>query len=1205
MTLSNIATASSDGIVLTAVDTAAATVAAVSLPTAVAEPQPAIPPPSPIDDPRSVESRPRVVNVNGGDFIFDEETRVCKAPTNWGVDLDGNPNTPSVPFSGPWEYQWLRNGAPILGATSSEYVPDIEDKYSVLQCEIVGVSGTGVFPGGGSTVSISGNSVWVVSTGSTSSFTEGFGALENVPGNNIVANLPGAEFSNTATGLVTLNIELPGGTETYAFRAQGNGWDCDKFPPNGATHAHATCTRSDPRPPQSAYPTIELVERPGRDAPDLLVTKATISGGGSEPGSDEDTIGPLLPAGIFGFEAFETKVLDDLGNDYTRAGGHPFSAGATLKLNTHVKSEAVNSGFGIDPFTAANGSVRVVKTDTPRGFVGNAQAAPKRCLTLADVKALPSTCPPGSVVGGIDLETSEGGFFNLPIFAMEPEFGTPAQFAFGVSNFNLGFSLTPELRAEDGYAISLLSAPAPKAPELFGAKVVLCGFGAKLGVSPTTNESEMQGCRKAGEAGSNPIPLITNPTRCAGQPPTTVIAADSWEEPGVFRSKSFTAPALTNCDEVPFEPEISLQPTSTQADSPTGLDVDIAMPTAGLEEATGIAQANLANSTVTMPVGMSVNPSLAGGLGACSPAQIGLGTNNPVSCPESAKVGSVEVQTPLLAETLKGSVYVAQQKDNPFGSLLALYLVLESKRDGILIKIAGKVTPDPVTGQLTASFRENPEAPFSHLALHFAGGERAPLITPPVCGNYEIRSDLSPWSAQDPGNPTAAETVTQTSVFTVNSGPGGSACPSEALEPKLTAGVVNSTAGATTPFVLDLSRNDGTQRFASLNVTMPPGLSGYLGGIERCSDATLASIPGAEGTGAAQLASPSCPAASRLGSVSVGAGAGPSPFYANTGTAYLAGPYKGAPLSIAIVTPAVAGPFDLGNVVVRNAAYVDPTTAQITVKSDPIPTILHGLLLDVRDIRVNIDRPNFILAPTNCEPMSVSAQVGGEKGASATVSNPFQVGGCEKLKFKPNVKIRLHGKTRRAAYQRLEATVTAKPGEANIARAAVTFPHSAFLAQEHINTICTRVQFAAQQCPAGSVYGHATAITPLLDEPLSGPVYLRSSSNPLPDVVVALRGPASLPIEVALAGRVDSKNGGIRNTFELVPDAPVSKFTLKMKGGKKSLIVNSRNLCKGTQRATVRLTGQNGMTNNFRPVVANDCKKKGKKGGGKGSKGGK
>jgi len=705
-------------------------------------------------------------------------------------------------------------------------------------------------------------------------------------------------------------------------------------------------------------------------------------------------------------------------------------------------------------------------------------------------------------------------------------------------------------------------------------------------------EEAFDGCRKAGEAGSNPLPLLTNPTRCEGDPPTTRIFADTWEEPGNYAEASFAAPPVTNCEDVPFEPEeVSLKPTSVRAESPSGMDVRIAMPTFGFLTPTAIAEGALKRSVVRLPEGMSVNPAAANGLGACTSAQIALGTNDPITCPDSSKVGSVTVKTPLLADPLQGSVYIAKQKDNPFGTLLGLYLVVESKERGILVKLPGRVDTSP-TGRLTATFDDNPQVPFESIELHFNSGNRAPLITPPACGTYQIETELSPWSAADPDNPTTAETVTVKSPFKVTQGPNGTPCPSGALQPKLQAGLTNATAGATSPFVLNLSREDGTQRFSALSVAMPPGLSGYLGGIPYCSEATLASIPSEEGTGAAQLASPSCPAASELGTVTVGAGAGPAPFYVDSGRAYLAPPYKGAPLSIAIVTPALAGPFDLGNVVVRTALRVNPTTAQITAVSDPIPTVLKGIPLDVRDIRVNINRPNFILAPTNCEPKSVDATVGGEKGAVATVSDRFQVGGCEKLKFKPKLKLQLHGGTKRGDYQRLLATLTYPPGPgyANIAAASVNLPHSAFLAQEHIRTICTRVLFAAHQCPKGSIYGKAKATTPLLNDPLSGPVYLRSSNNPLPDVVAVLRGPNSLPIEVELVGRTDSHNGGIRNTFDVAPDAPVRKFTLELFGGRKSLIVNSRNLCKGKQRATVRFTAQNGLKTYPRPVVRNHCK---------------
>jgi hypothetical protein len=652
-----------------------------------------------------------------------------------------------------------------------------------------------------------------------------------------------------------------------------------------------------------------------------------------------------------------------------------------------------------------------------------------------------------------------------------------------------------------------------------------------------------------------------------------------------------------NCQGVKFEPIVKLTPTSNQADSPTGMDVEVTMPTAGLEDPEGVAQANLDNAIVTFPRGMSVNPSSAHGLKACSLAQLKFHSNAPDECPDASKIGTVEVDTPLIAETLTGDVYLAAQNDNPFKSTIGIYLVFASERDGITIKVAGKLAPDPVTGQLTSVFTENPEAPFSRLVLHFNSGPRAPLINPPKCGTYAIHSELSPWSAVNPANPTAAEIAAADSTYEVSSGPGGGPCPGGGLEAALEAGLENPVAGAKSPFVLRLSREDGSQRISGLEVAMPKGLTAYLKGVPYCPEHLLAGISGAELSGAGELASPACPAASQVGNVQAGAGAGPFPYYA-AGKAYLAGPYKGAPLSIAIVTPAVAGPFDLGNVVVRNALHVDPASAQVTVKSDPIPTILHGLLLDVRDIRVNIDRPGFTAAPTNCEPMSIDARVSGELGGVANLSSRFQAGSCSALGFKPKLALRLFGGTKRGAHPRLVAKLTARPGDANIAGASVALPHSEFLDQAHIRTICTRVQFAARACPQGSIYGHAEAQTPLLDQPLSGPVYLRSSSNPLPDLIAALRGPDHQPIEVALSGRIDSVHGGIRSSFEAVPDQPVSSFVLRMRGGKRGLLVNSRDVCKTVNKATARFSAHNGRTATLRPRLVSSCgKARGKKSG--------
>ncbi len=1089
-----------------------------------------------------------------GAAIAAVSVQTCTAPSGWSSDSTIT-----------WSFRWLRDGEAIPGATGPTYTVQSADTElaSILQCEA-----TAEDEEAQRAVAISIQKPTRPEPPSPYAFP---GAGES----------PVVDFNNQTTGEVTLTLEAPSGPETYLFKALGNGWECEKVAPEPPP-ATVTCTRSDSLAPQDSYPPVEVVVALGQNPPNPLVTKAEVAGGNApeaETTEDQFTIpGERLP---FGFEAFEVEVLDEEGNDYAQAGGHPYSAGANIVFNTHERAE-VQAVWD----RAVNGSPKEIRTQTSPGFVGNPRAAVLCERSAAEL----DLCPHESAVGMIAIANTVVTTFNpVPIYAMEPEPGTPAQFAFKVADF--AFTLNPELRPEDGYAIDLVTQPLPKSPEVFKTDVVLCGFGVVFdGLEPA-------GCREREDPEATAKPFLTNPPRCSGGEPLVRILAESWE--GEFDEAKDTTPALTGCENVPFAAQISFTPTSKRADSPTGMDVELTLPTTGLEDPKGIAEAHLEGTTVTLPEGMAVNPAAANGLGACTMAELGISAagvpnDDPVSCPESSKLGSVEANTPILEDTLGGTVYLAKQGSNPFGSLLALYLVIDSPENGILIKLAGKVSPDPNTGRLTVSFENNPQAPLSSVRLHFPGGNRAALINPPSCGTHTVQSQLTPWSAADPANPTEAETLELSSSFALTQGPGGGPCPSGALEPKLRAGVTNPQAGAVTPFILDLSREDGTQRFRQITTTTPPGLSAYLKGIPYCPASTLASIPTALGAGTAQISSPACPPASQVGTVIAGAGAGPDPLFLNTGKAYLAGPYKGAPLSLGIATPAVSGPFDLGNVVVMSALHLDPQSAQITAVSDPIPTILHGIPLDLRDVRVNLDRPNFTLAPTNCEPLATTATVTGDKGATATVSDRFQVGGCEKLGFKPKLKLKLHGKTKRGAYQRLEATLTARAGDANIKRASVALPHSIFLAQEHIRTVCTRVQFAADQCPQGSIYGKARAISPLLDYPLQGLVYLRSSSNPLPDMVVALRGPAHQPLEIDLAGRIDSKNGGIRNTFDLLPDAPVSKFTLQLRGGKKSLLVNSRELCKGTQRASVRMAAQNGRERSFRPVVQNGCGGKGK-----------
>lgn len=1149
----------------------------VTQPAAVIDPTPT--PQAPLATVKN--SRATIEVIGGGTASVGKELR-CIQPADWSGGAT-------------WTFRWLRNGTEA--GAGETYTVSVADDHAVVQCEAIASNGAGEAPAGGTAIAVSGN----VNSSVVGTLPAGVESSPQVKGQ--VANAPQIEFQASTTGEVRLEVELPaGGPETRVYEINvpiAAGWSCAASEPEGTSPALVTCSRTTPLGPQEEFPQVELLASLGAGTPDPAIAVARVSGGGSASHETQDQMvfGTATP---FGITAFSTKVRDPLGADYKQAGGHPYSASGTFELARRTNGEGSATQIEF---------LKDIVTDLPAGFIGNPRAVPQLCsgteAVRQDLYESPA-CPRVSIVGYADLVLGilKTGSLSTgwPIYAITPERGAPAQFVIYLRGQVTLISVTPRLRPSEGYAIRLESPALSKNPTIFSVGLTLCSYGVNVekGGAEHTGAPQVTGCKPPTQGGiepANPQPFLTNPTQCSQVPPVTKIAVDSWERAGRLNpdgSPDYTdpnwhlveaiAPKVTGCDVVPFDPTINFQPTSAQADSPTGLDVSISMPTSGLESPTGIAQSALKKAVVTLPKGMAVNPSSANGLGACNSAQISLGTNDPVQCPDSSKIGSAEIETPLLEQPLTGSVYLAQQGDNPFHSLLALYLVAESEERGILVKIPGHVEPQP-DGQLVANFDDNPQVPFSSLKLHFNSGNRAPLLNPPSCGIYEIESALYPWSA-----PGQAQTVT--SSFQITEGPNGGPCPSGGLAPKLNAGVTNPVAGSTSPFVMNLSREDGTGRFSGIELTPPPGLTAYLKGIPYCPDATLAGIPGAEGTGAAQLASPSCPAASQVGSVSVGAGGGSSPYYVNTGRVYLAGPYKGAPLSLAIVTPAVAGPFDLGNVVVRAGTYVNPETAQITVKSDPIPTILHGIPLDVRDIRVNVDRPNFTVAPTNCKAMSVDANVTGPAG-SASTSDRFQVGECRALNFAPKLSLKLKGGTKRNMYPALTATLTQSQGQANIRRVQVLLPHSEFLEQGHIGTICTRVQFNAvpRDCPAKSVYGYAEAESPLLGYALKGPVYLRANGGEreLPDLVAALRGPASQPVEVDLVGYVDSVNARIRNTFALAPDAPVSKFVLRMKGGKKGLLVNSRNICNGANRATAKFDGQNGKIHDFQPALKAEC----------------
>jgi hypothetical protein len=931
--------------------------------------------------------------------------------------------------------------------------------------------------------------------------------------------------------------------------------------------------------------------------------------------------------GLAAFDGFTSA--SQAGGIFTQAGGHGYDIATTVNINTKV----ANGSLG--PSTVPDGTVKDILTELPPGLMGNPTVA-ATCNAM-ELATTPEGAPWGTAACSIDSQIGvvylKNGDFTYPLslYNMVPPVGIPARFGFNV--LQVPVVLDAAVRGQGaGLHVAIDSRNVSQAINVVGAKVVFWGTpaaashdGDRCALPPgqlglvTSSATSPNLCE--GEGGGphsiedEPVAFLTYPTRCtnAGEGLRFDAASDSWDAPGDFKYDSFETHFLpgfpaakeewglpqgpTGCDAVPVEGALSAQTTAQDAQTPTGLNVNLSIPNPGIENPEGVASSQIKSVEVTLPEGITINPSQAEGLGVCAPAQyeseeLAFDPRPGTGCPASAKIGTVEAHTPVLKETLEGSVYVAKPFDNPFSSLLALYVVIKNPERGVMIKLAGEVEPDERTGQIVTTFDNLPQAPISSFSFKFREGARSPLATPSACGAFTTVAKMTPWS--DPTKP-----ITSASTFHITHGVGGGPCPSGGLppfKPGLVAGSINNAAGHYSPFNVRLFRNDGEQEITHFSIKLPPGISGKLAGVPFCPDAAIEAAK--TKTGAQEIAGASCPAASEIGHTLVGAGVGSVLTYAH-GKIYLAGPYNGSALSIAAITAAKVGPFDLGTVVIRQALKVDPETAEVFIDatgSDPIPHIIDGITTHLRDIRAYVDKPEFTLNPTNCTRTSTASTLLGSgldfaseiDDRPVTVSTPYQAADCAALSFKPQLKLSLKGGTKRAGHPSLRAVLKMKPGMANIARAQVTLPKSEFLDQSHIGTVCTRVQYAKDQCPAKSVYGYAKAITPILDEPLQGPVYLRSSSHKLPDLVAGLK---SGKIEIDLAGRIDSVDGQIRSTFETVPDAPVSKFVLTMQGGKKGLLENSTNLCAKAHKAIVAFDGQNGKISDSSPVVKPQCSK--------------
>jgi hypothetical protein len=899
----------------------------------------------------------------------------------------------------------------------------------------------------------------------------------------------------------------------------------------------------------------------------------------------------------FGLKDLDLVITDKDGTPSMQAGSHPFALTATLNVNSAPNAEL---GFAIP-----EGSAQNLRVANPAGLVGNPTAVP-RCSTTEFLTEKGVGCPAATALGITTttvLEPTKAGEFTSPVYNLPPPPGVAASFGFWTLVVPTKVDLI--VNPEPPYNVTARVRNIPQVVPFYASQLSL--WGNPAGPEHDSERGNCAGSKASTCPVSIPVkPFLTLPTRCDGPLPTT-FEADAWEG-GFFKETIFshdnseppTPLGMTGCGKLGFNPEVSAKPTTSSAESSSGLQFDLAFSDQGLTSPTGNAQSTIEKAVVTMPRGMTLNPSVAEGLGTCSVAELGResATSEPgEGCPQASKVGEVEVETPLLeGKLLRGSLYIASQDQNTLNTRFAIYMVIKDPELGISVKLAGKVEPDEGSGQIITTFEDIPQFPFAQFRFHFREGARSPLVTPPACGTYETSAVLSPHSG--------APARTVIAPFQITSGVDGGPCPkggTPPFDPGFEAGTANNSAATYSPFYMRLIRRDGDQDLTRFSAELPPGMVAKLAGTTQCPDAAIAAAKAKSGR--AELASPSCPASSQIGHLLAGAGVGQVLTYA-PGKIYLAGPYNGAPLSVVAIVPAVAGPFDVGTVVTRQALVIDPRTAEVRVdgdRSDPIPHILAGIPLKVRDVRVHVDRPDFTLNPTSCQPFSVGADLwgGGADPFSSADDSPlsrssrFQAADCASLGFKPRLTLALKGGTKRGGHPALKGEYRPRGGDANLAGIVLRLPRSAFLDQAHIRTICTRVQFAAESCPPAAAYGKATAYTPLLSEPLSGPVYLRSSNHNLPDFVADLHG----LIDVEAVARIDSKGGGIRATFSDVPDAPLSKVVVEMQGAKKGLIINSRNLCGVTSKANVEFAGHNGKVLSAKPVMRADC------GGGKRKRG--
>lgn len=887
----------------------------------------------------------------------------------------------------------------------------------------------------------------------------------------------------------------------------------------------------------------------------------------------------LAPAAhaAFGVESLNAPMVDEAGNEVTQAGSHPFAVENTIQL-------------AMDTPIVVSGALKEAVVDMPVGFVGDPSDFPT--CTIAQLAAI--QCPIASQIGTFDVTFAFGIGFQQGLYNMEVPDGQPARFGSPVLQGSALVYFDAEVRPDDN-GVRVVASDVSQLMPIASTKMRMWGIPADPAHDAERGSVNDPAPHPAGVA---PQPFLTTATRC-GTPQVTRLRASSWNAPNDYVNAEFVGASLTGCDVLEFRPKVKAQPEHTVAGLPSGYTVEL---TQDLNDSpTALAAAHLKDATVALPEGVTINAGAAAGLGACSEAQFGLGRSGDASCPENAKLGEVRVDTPVLNEPLVGAVYQAEQRANPFGSTLAIYLQPKSERYGVTMKLAGEITTDPVTGRVTTTFRNNPEQPFSKLTLKLKGGSRAVLSNPTTCGEKTTESTISSWAQPD-------APVRGRDTFTIDRAPAGGSCGGELFAPSFSGGAVEPVAGGSSPVSMTFARGDGQQNLWSISAELPEGLLGKVGSVPLC--------PAAEANVGA------CDERSRVGDVvaSVGAGSNPltvpQPGGAPTGV-FMSGPYQGAPYSLSLVIPAQAGPLNLGTVVSRVALLVDPRDAHITAKLSEsrvfdadgklvqtleggMPQLVDGIPMPYRSVAVNLNRPGFMVNPTSCAVKTLKATIGSVAGALVGRESRFQVGDCGALPLSPKMDLRFVGakELSKGKHPGLDVELKQPAGQSGMKRVEVALPLSVALDPENAEALCAPEDAARRACPASTIVGHAEARTPILSEPVAGNVYfvkgLRKSSTgrdvpTLPKLLITLRGPVSLDLEA------DStvKDRKLVSTFGFIPDAPISSFRLSINGGTKGILkatgTNGSTLCHSSQSVDARIEGQSGKRFQKRFPITTPC----------------